>query len=41
MSVRSAAFAGFLDTGIELGADVERRCLPAVGAALRKDTVTL
>lgn len=41
ISVRNAGFTSFLDTEIELSDEMERQCLPAVGAALRKDQVTL
>ena len=41
ISVRNAGFANFLDTQIELSDEMERQFLPAVGAALRKDQVTL
>ena len=41
ISVRNVGLASFLDTDIEISDEVQRRCLPAIGAALRKDQVAL
>lgn len=41
ISVRNIDLASFLETTLELDEETQRRCLPAIGAALRKDEVTL
>ena len=41
IAVREVAFASFLATADAYDAEIQRLCLPAVGAALRHDTVAL
>jgi len=41
ISVRNVDVRSFLDTELALDEDTQRRCLPAIGAALRMDEVTL
>ena len=41
ISVRNVHLKSFLDSALDLDEETERRCLPAIGAALRKDQVTL
>jgi hypothetical protein len=41
ISVRNVHLASALDTELELDEETQRRCLPAIGAALRKDILTL
>jgi MSHA biogenesis protein MshI len=41
ISVRNVHLASALDTELELDEETQRRCLPAIGAALRKDIPTL
>jgi len=41
LSVRNVELAALFEGTFELDQDLQRRCLPAIGAALRRDTVTL
>jgi MSHA biogenesis protein MshI len=41
ISVRNVELETLFDCDVALDDELQRRCLPAVGAALRRDTVTL
>jgi MSHA biogenesis protein MshI len=41
ISVREVDLSSVLETNGELSGELQHRCLPAVGAALRRDPVTL
>ena len=41
ISVRNVDVAALVESAIELDEHAQRRCLPAIGAALRQDTVKL
>jgi MSHA biogenesis protein MshI len=41
ISVRNVSLTSFLESDIEIDDEMQRHCLPAIGAALRKDQVAL